>query len=302
MIAGHARGDANRPARGVDVMRKIIVLSIFICLLILLPGPSARADTVRLIEGSVLIGKIIEEDSSRLVLANFHGTFNVRMEYVIDIKRTKSYKEDINILKKMSADVDENMVKKNVETGEKKIAEMKNGAEALKGKSGNRWVHGRICASGSYYYVPGRVGNLLPGGFSGHLSLDQGLDMALVKHHPLVPGLRFEGSYLNFRKNSYSITGYSGGGGLMWAMPSMNNRGGCFVFAIMPGVSWLDIKNSQAGKRAKSLTFSGSAIAGYQVSFGVFSMFIHARYEYIYDSSVPFHSIGGECGFGFNAW
>ncbi|OHD70535.1 MAG: hypothetical protein A2W19_09015 [Spirochaetes bacterium RBG_16_49_21] len=273
-------------------MRKLIIACLPLLLLIAISLQiPLRADTIKLVEGSILVGKIIKEDKKSLEFTNAYGTFQIKKIHIVDIYKTNDYTEDIEILKKMDRDVNAAEIKKNVEAGQvkKEIRE-------------KMWVNGRISVSGSFNYVFGRVGGKLPYGYSGHLALDQGLDMALGRRHPLMPGLRFEGGYLNFHRGSYAVSGFNAGGGLMWAVPSMKNRGGCFVFAMMPGASLLDITNSESGGRAKSYTFTAQAIAGYQVSFGVFSMFFHARYTYIYDRNVLFNTIGAEAGFGFNAW
>ena len=49
-------------------------------------------------------------------------------------------------------------------------------------------------------------------------------------------------------------------------------------------------------------TFMGQAIFGYQKSWGVFSLFIQARYMYVLYERDALMSIAGEVGFGFNAW
>jgi hypothetical protein len=285
-------------------MKKTIIT----CTVILFIGSAglipAYADTVKLIEESILVGKILNEDPEKIIFANSYGTFKINKIYISEIYRTVDYTEDVNIQKRIKTDVNVDEIKRNVDAGlEKQKILAKRDLEAKKKETpGDLWNSGRISVSGTFFYVFGRVAGKLPYGYSGFISLDQGLDMGLGRRHPMTPGLRFEAGYLFFRKGSLSISGYTGGGGLMWTMPSMKNRGGCFVLAMMPGISYLDIKNGSADKHAKSLTLTAQAIMGYQVSFGVFSMFFHARYIYIYDRNIFFHSIGGELGFGFNAW
>ena len=82
---------------------------------------------------------------------------------------------------------------------------------------------------------------------------------------------------------------------------------GCIILALVPGASYLEVKVSSTflgigGKTSRGFNFSAQAILGYQKSFGVFSMFIQARYMYIKGMQSYFHSVAGECGFGFNAW
>jgi hypothetical protein len=272
-------------------MRNPITVCTLLLLITLSLHLPARADIIRLVEGSVLVGKIVEENKKSLDFSNAYGTFRIKKIHIVDIYKTDNYTEDIEILKKMGRGLNDEEIKRNVEVG-----------QARKEIREKMWVNGRISASGSFNYVFGTLGGKLPYGYAGHLALDQGLDMILDRRHPLMPGLRFEGGYLNFNKGSYGVSGFSAAGGPMWAVPSMKNKEGCFVFAIMPGASFLDINNSETGSRARSYTFTVQAIAGYQISFGLFSLFFHVRYTYIYDRKVLFNTIGGEAGCGVNAW
>jgi hypothetical protein len=160
------------------------------------------------------------------------------------------------------------------------------------------WTGGRLSFSASYLY------NLrFPSyQYAGHFSIDQGLDRLVGKRHPMMFGLRVESGYVYFNRPTKKIKGFVCGVGPMWAFPSLKSRWGCIVFALLPGVSFLQVKINRFSDTVQGYAFSGQSILGYQKSFGVFSMFIHARYMYTYRLSIFTHSIGGEIGFGFNAW
>jgi hypothetical protein len=300
-------------------------------------GTVSSADTIRLFEGTILVGKIIEENKTAVTFANAYGTFSIKRVRIDDIYKTKSYEEDLAVHRKHNFPINEYKIKKNYVAGEnrkegrnrelirlkrkekeredarEKSAKMaksreKNKSAALKKKleADGHWISGRLSFSGAFHYNLGSSGGAMPFGYAGYFALDQGLDFVPGNRHPLIPGLRFEGGYLYFKRSSYSLTGYVFGGGLMWAFPSMKNRWGCFILALIPGASYLEAKAgsplSGGSGRSRGFNFAAQGIFGYQKSFGVFSMFIQGRYMYIMGKHSYFHSVAGECGFGFNAW
>ncbi|MBP7736858.1 MAG: hypothetical protein KA369_12855 [Spirochaetes bacterium] len=319
-------------------MKRRFLLIIPACIAIIAAtGTESAADTIKLFEGTVLVGKIIEENGTAITFANAYGTFSIKRIRIDDVYKTRSYEEDIAVHRKHNFPINEYKIKKNYVAGENrkegrnrelirlkkrekereeardkaaKLAKTreKKKRDALRKKqmAGDHWISGRISFSGAYHYNLGSSGNAMPFGYAGYFSLDQGLDFASGNRHPMIPGLRFEGGYVYFKRSSYSLTGYVFGGGLMWAFPSMKNGWGCFILALVPGASYLEAKVGSTipggGGRSRGFNFSAQGIFGYQKSFGVFSMFIQARYMYIMGNHSYFHSVAGECGFGFNAW
>jgi hypothetical protein len=313
--------------------RICVPLIIFILLIM---AVDSMADTIRLFQGSVLVGKIISEDKTSIVFANYFGTYRIKRIKIDDIYKTNSFTEDIEIHKKLNipyndkeiiiqyaAGQDKKEGRKLPKYEETKIPEEKKPAEEpvkpmvpekaqepepeKKALSDDHWTSGRLSFSGSFLYNLGNGSNALPYGYGGYFALDQGLDFASGDRHPGIPGLRFEGGYIYFTKSSYTLSGYVAGGGLMWALPSMKNSWGCFIIALLPGASYIEAKINKSyfgiGVGTTSgFNFTGQAIFGYQKSWGVFSLFLQARYMYIMGSNYYFHTIGGELGFGFNAW
>jgi hypothetical protein len=305
-----------------------IFIPLIICVLLFMHVESA-ADTIRLYQGSILVGKIISEDKASIVFANYFGVFRIKRIKIDDIYVTGSFMEDIEIHKKLNIPYNDKEIiiqyaagqakkegRKQPKTEEiKKIEEEKKPIEELvkpvvpekKAPPGDKWTSGRLSFSGAFLYNLGRGSKALPYGYGGYFTLDQGLDFAPGNRHPGIPGLRFEGGYIYFNKASFTLTGYVAGGGLMWALPSMKNSWGCFIIALLPGASYIEAKISKSyfgigvGKTS-GFNFTGQAIFGYQKSWGVFSLFLQARYMYIMGSGYYFDTIGGELGFGFNAW
>jgi hypothetical protein len=316
-----------------NFLRICVPLIIF---LLLIMTADSTADTIKLYQGTVLVGKIISEDKTSIVFANYFGIFRIKRIKIDDIYKTNSFAQDIAIHKKLNipyndkeiiiqyaAGQDKKEGRKLPKYEETKIQEEKKPEKEQvkpvvpekkkepepekKGVSDDHWTSGRLSFSGSFLYNLGSGNKILPYGYGGYFSLDQGLDFAPGNRHPGIPGLRFEGGYIYFKQSSFTLTGYVAGGGLMWALPSMKNSWGCFIIALLPGASLIEAKLNKSyfgigvGKTS-GINFTGQAIFGYQKSWGVFSLFLQARYMYIMGVNYYFDTIGGEFGFGFNAW
>jgi hypothetical protein len=273
------------------------LLLFFAALFILFQLKSVYADIVKLIEGSVLVGKIISEDKETVIFTNAYGTFKINRKNIIEIYKTTNFAEDIEILKKLKMGINAEVIKMNIDAGKEKKDKLQKDPSA-----NNLLTIGRICLSGSFNYVTGKVNEKLPYGYSGHIAFDQGLDKIPGKRYAVMPALRFEAGYNYFSHGTYKISGYSVGMGPIWEMPYLENSNGCLIFAVIPGISFLEIENSNATNSVRSNTFTGSGILGYLLTKGDFSIFLQIRYMYIYDKSVSMHTIGGEIGFSYNLW
>jgi hypothetical protein len=88
---------------------------------------TAWADIIVMNNGMLINGKLIKETVPRYLFTNSYGTFNIKKELVKEIYITGSYTEDIAIMKKLGAKIDEDIIKKNIEEGmkRKKIEEAK---------------------------------------------------------------------------------------------------------------------------------------------------------------------------------
>lgn len=307
-------------------MKKAIIILFAVCLPLIF-SPPAAADVLLLYQGSVLTGKIISDDGTRLVLKNYYGTYRIKRSRIDDILPTNSYNEDMAILRKRNLPFERREVILNYRAGTGEIAQYSKDTPAdtaveeekapetvdikrIEKKRGTgekeQWTSGRISVSGSFLNRIGGGNSVLHDGYTFHVALDQGLDFRSGGPFPLIPGLRFEGSYLYFRKASRSLSGAMAAAGLIWALPSMKNRRGCFIIALMPGVSILKAGSHGAFAggyvRSGGIRFVGQAIAGYQKSFGPFSLFILGRYLHIPGNKKGLIAAGAEAGIGFNVW
>ncbi len=300
--------------------------------------PDSWADTIQMIEDSVLSGKIVQENDREIIFTNSYGTYRIKKSNIKNIFRTNSYSEDFAILKEMKLPANEKQAQNNYEAGEKRKDRVARGEKipekeltgpikaefkiTKKEIDPTMWTGGRLSVGGGLIYNrPDRSY-----GYSGYFAIDQGLDRAIGKRHPLMPGIRFEAGYSRLvkpyhtyysidqpalldptvqlvkTKYTHRISGIVTGLGLMWAFPSLKSQGGCMVFAILPGVSYFHYKTSEYSSALRGYFLNVQSIIGYQISFGVFSMFIHARYRYTYGVKSFSHLLGAEAGFGFHAW
>ena len=78
------------------------------------------ADTIQMIEDSVLSGKIVQENDREIIFTNSYGTYRIKKSNIKNIFRTNSYKEDFAILREMKLPANEKQAQNNYEAGEKR--------------------------------------------------------------------------------------------------------------------------------------------------------------------------------------
>ncbi len=274
--------------RTKNMLKPIILFSLLLLLIagVLLPHP-LHGDIVNLVEGTKVMGEIVNEDKNGVTLDNSYGTFKIKRSDIVSIVR---------IPKKMNTDqlltgtaTNENINQLNVKSDLNENA--------------RHWTAGQIGFSGTYFYLMGDIANKIPYGYSTHLWLDQELGMFIKKRNPLIPEVRIEGGYLNFQRGSYRMSGFNASGGFVWTFSMLKMLGGSLVFGLLPGEAFLNIENEETGIAVSSNTFTAQALGGYKKTFyGRISLFIHGRYIYIYDNDVFFHTVGGAIGIIYNAW
>ncbi|MDY6935474.1 MAG: hypothetical protein SVZ03_14770 [Spirochaetota bacterium] len=262
------------------------------------------ADTVKLSDGSILVGKIIKDDSSKIIFKNSYGSFKIKKRQVKKIYVTRNYNEDIQIHKKLGKDFNEATIKKNYLAGlakreEVKKANLSKGSE-LKEKD-STWTSMRISISGTHIVTTGRLKKILPKGSGALIAFDQGMDFIIgSKRHFLMPGFRLEVGYLRYEKDPAKVDCITSSGGLLWLFPFIKNGWGNIVLSSLPGVTFLNIeKNSY---KESSSTFTLHSLVGYEYSIGAVTIFLHGRYMFVYDKDVNLNGIGGDCGIGMRIW
>ncbi|HQL83922.1 MAG TPA: hypothetical protein PK307_17110, partial [Spirochaetota bacterium] len=76
-------------------------------LIIMAAGTGLYADTLQLFEGTILVGKIIEDEGKTILFANSYGTFRIKKTKLDNIYKTNSYTEDIALHRKLKLPLDE---------------------------------------------------------------------------------------------------------------------------------------------------------------------------------------------------
>ncbi len=258
-----------------------------------------HSDTLILKNGSLLVGKVKKSSERSLVFKNYYGAFNVRREEIDKLYITGTYREDIALRKRMGMDFSEEDIKRNYEAGEKKLTPV----EEKKLKSGTDeqkeapWTGGSLFLEGGWFSSYGDVRNTLPYGYGGFIAYEQGVDFITGERYMLMPGLRVEAGYLYFAKGEALMKGFTGSLGPVWIIPA---PGGNFRCSMQPGASSLDIENGELA--ASSFTFTFYSIFGYEYTFTNASIFINARYLYVYDRDVFYSGAGVTAGVSVKIW
>lgn len=260
----------------------------------------AYGDTLILKNGTLLVGKVKSSSDKNIVFKNYYGAFTVNRDEIEKLYVTKTYNEDISIRKKMGRDFSVEDIKKNYEAGEKKLTEKeiaKLEAEVKKPDETNLNSGGSFSVEGGWLYSTGEIHDTIPYGYGGFIAYEQGLDFITGERYLLMPGLRIEGGYLYYSKGDASMKGPAGSMGLFWLFPV---PGGNIRFSMQPGASSLDVENGDLS--ASTFTFTFYSILGYEYTFSNASIFINARYIYVYDKDVFFSSAGVTAGCSYKIW
>jgi len=272
----------------------------FILLILIISPAGINGDTLILKSGTLLVGKVKSSSDKSIFFKNYYGAFTVNRDDIDKLYITKTYKEDISLRKKMGMDFSVEDIKKNYEAGEKKLTEQE--TEKLKAevkehpetpiRSG-----GSIFIEGGWFTSIGEVHDTIPSGYGGFAAYEQGLDFITGERYLLMPGLRIEGGYLYYSSGDASMKGPSASLGPVWLFPV---PGGNIRVTLQPGASSLDVKNGDLS--ASTFTFTFNSILGYEYTFSDASIFINARYVYVYDKDVFFSSAGITAGFSYKIW
>lgn len=271
--------------------------AVFMLVILILFPIKVNGDTLILKSGTLLVGKVKSSSDKSIVFKNYYGAFTVNRDDIDQLYITKTYKEDISLRKKMGMDFSVEDIKKNYEAGEKKLtvqevekikAEVKEHPETPL-RSG-----GSIFVEGGWFTSIGEVRDTIPYGYGGFAAYEQGLDFITGERYLLMPGLRIEGGYLYYSSGDASIKGPSVSLGPVWLFPV---PGGNIRITLQPGASSFDVENGDLS--ASTFTFTFNSILGYEYTFSNTSIFINARYIYVYDKDVFFSSAGVTAGFSY---
>lgn len=232
-------------------------------------------------DGSVLTGKVTKRTADGFEFRNSYGTFSIKSKQVTQQYLTKSYLEDVEISRSRKLGMQERDIRRNYEAGEES----------------SLWTSHRISLFAQGFGTYGKFSSRIPLGAGLTAAFDQGPDALIGERKLYVSGLRFEAGYLDFTKGKSSVRGFTFGAGPLWrtALPS---HAGELVAGAVPSVSALTFGDGSFTER--TVKFTLFALAGWEYSFGAFSVFAHARYIFIHDSKAPLGGFGLAAGTGYS--
>ncbi len=281
--------------------KSVLPLIIVLLFIILVPA-SLKADTIILNDGTFLVGKVKGESNATIVFKNSYGAFKIKRGNIENLYVSKSYKEDIEIRKKLGMDFDEAEIKRHYLAGQKELTVQEkalikeNELKAVKtGISGWIFIEGTGMAS------LGELQGIIPYGYGGFAGLEIGKTyIDNDRRNYLIPWIRAETGYLKYSKDDASLSGFTFGAGPLWLFPLTDNGRGNIRLSLEPGISSFQIKNRDA--EDSTVTFTFHSILGYEYSFDYVSLFINIRYMYLFDKDVFYNSAGVSAGVSARLW
>lgn len=253
------------------------------------------ADIVILVDGTVIVGKVIKEDKEAVYLKNSYKLFNIKREQIRNSYITSTYQEDVDIHKKLGIKADETVIKKNFLAGLQKMASMEKG-----------W-NGRASVLACYYQTTGRLKDIIPYSFGALFSYDQALyNVKYIKlltdnkNRSWFPYLRSEIGYCRYEKDEKKVDKLNISAGPIWFISFGKKNWGSIVVSSLPGLSYLDVGNNS--KTATGSTFSLNSIVGYEYYEGRTTIFIQVRHVLIFDEIVNLSGIGFSIGTSYKIW
>ncbi len=274
-------------------IRRTIVYLLIAFHIVFFSADYLLADTVSLEDGTVLVGKVIKNDSSEIVFKNSYGVFTLREELICRLYVTDSYNEDIEINRELGQRFDEEEIKRDYLAG----------TEGLNYKFAAKSMPKRISIFGTSMSAMGKYSDVIPYGFGFFASYEQSLDSMIdSKFYFWMPGIRLEAGYMLYEKDLTKLAVTPLSAGPVWLLPFVKNRWGNVIVSLLFGVSLMKVTNDNTGYNSNTSTFTMQSIIGYEYSFGRTVVFIHARYMHIYDANISLNSFGGEFGVGYRLW
>ncbi|MBN2772524.1 MAG: hypothetical protein JXR90_17655 [Spirochaetes bacterium] len=246
---------------------------------------SIYSDTVITSNGMILVGKVIEKNSESLVFSNMEGVFQIDRNIIVELHLTKNSNQDIQIIKNFKSEIDEQMIRKNIEAGEqyqKKI---------------NSEKHRRITGIGVqsfYYYNVGSSSKDLKNGYE--FTAVSSFDLFLSQNE-IYPEIIFEIGYFSTLADSIEISGFNFSTGLFWDMIFYDNSFSLHgIFNPTIGCGYFDIV-SYDDNSVEPRLITGVA-TGLSLNKTNYEFELMIKYRNIYNGQKPVNFLG--VGLGVN--
>jgi hypothetical protein len=277
-------------------MKKVSYKIILICSISLLfPYKYLKADVVVTNDGMVLTGKIIKENKTKITISNFHGTFKIEKGNIKRFEKTLSYKRDIQLLKKLGKNIDENEVKRNFQTGQLKLEKF---LEPEKVSVDKPEYFTNIFISPIFQLNNGKLSSVLKYAYGGSLTCDFDYYKKSIIH-----SLRIESDYIYSKKNEnteYDNTTQYISGGALTVGPvlkySINTK--CrFLIALTAGIGYYKINSNI--EKTDAIKFKTGIASGFTLYLSRITINPQIGYSYIHDGEAPLMGFNTSLGVGY---
>jgi len=278
-----------------NIMRKYFIL-IVLLVFVLTPAFPLRADVIITKDDMILNGKILEDKKPEYIkFANYHGNFTIKYKQIKEIRRTESFEGDIKVLQQLGKTVNENEIKNNYQSGERKLKEQNKNISVSSDGAESFVLMCDVFFNKNF----GKISSVLPYGQGGVLSGEIPLNNIQFLKKLDISGIDSEVSYFYSEKDEKYIKSLIVSAGPLWRFPvTMHGYAFNFNISALIGAGWFYIKNGDAEESAvkSDLTIHAGP------AFDFFSVIIspQLRIDYIYDGYAPLLGVGVSLGAGYN--
>ncbi len=247
---------------------------------------AAAGDVVFTKDGMIINGKIINKIEDKIVILNIHGKFTIENQKIKEVHETKSFYEDIEILKKKGKELNEEEIEKNYEFGVREMEKQKENDPAF--------LVGSLIP---LYYIPtGKYRNIFTWGAG--LSANANLDLKDILYNnksDYYPDLSADVNFLVFQQDEIHLYGISIAAGPIWTIPVTFNSE--TYLSLTPGMGVYEVTDSDY--EARFLKFCMNVEFGFIYSFNKIIVRPLIRYTYLSDIEAPLNCVALSLGIGY---
>ncbi len=280
---------------------KIMTVSISV-FFIFLSCASLHADIAELRDTTILVGKVIKDESKNIVFKNSFGEFTIKRELIKKLFITKHYNEDIAIFRQLGRKADETVIKENYYAGLGEEAPGEKKKPSLKNENSSMLImnntNSEISFSSSYMFVTGKLNEVIENGFSFNIEYTAPPDILPgLKLRKWMPLITADLSYQHFQQENCRINGITILAGPSWNMSFWDKKYGSVKAGFLGGISAFAISGENSS--TSTTTFTTEIFTGYSKSFHTFTVFTYLKYLYVYDRDIDLNSVGFSLGTGY---
>jgi len=268
------------------------LITIVLLVSILMPHCPLFADVIITRDDMILNGKILEDKKPVYVkFANYHGNFTIKYKQIKEIHRTDSFKEDIKVLQQLGKTVNEDEIKNNYQSGERKLKEQNKNFPVYSEGAESFVLMLEIFSSKNL----GKINSVLPSSRGLSLSGEIPFGQNSVFKKFYIYGIDCEADYLYSENDARFIKGFSGSAGPLWRVPVDNHFN--FNISAAAGAGWYSVKND--AEKAEGVKWNLVLRAGPALDFNSIIISPQIRIDYIYDGYAPLLGVGLSLGAGY---